>query len=77
MEVYEINIVKNTGINRIYYALLSSDYTAIRRANALAGDTDMVKVWKGTSCIFCCGIREDEDPASRSEPMERPAGASK
>jgi hypothetical protein len=52
MQTFEIRIIKNGSIARIYKAALSSAFAAIRRARSLAEDGDIIEVWQGLQCIF-------------------------
>jgi hypothetical protein len=49
---FEIRITKNGGIAKVYKAVLSSAFAAIRRARSLAEDGDIIEVWQGLQCVF-------------------------
>ena len=53
MDAYEIRIVKKEGKGPVIYACsLVSDHAAIRRAESLIGDGDLVEVWRGLDCVY-------------------------
>jgi hypothetical protein len=70
MEVYEIRITKRGGHQETYVGMMASDYAAIRRANSLAREDDLVEVIKGPLCIFSGTSKEAERYSSL--PVRRP-----
>jgi hypothetical protein len=63
LDAYEIRIVKKQAKAPMIYACsLVSDHAAIRRAQSLVEDGDMVEVWRGLDCVYSRG----RPPAARS-----------
>jgi hypothetical protein len=53
MHDYEIRIVRAGDRSQIVVtATLLGDHAAIRRAHMLAGDRDLVEVWRGMVCVY-------------------------
>jgi hypothetical protein len=53
MNSYEIRIVrKSDSAQLIVNARLMGDHAAVRRAQMLAGDGDMVEVWRSMTCVY-------------------------
>ena len=52
MENYEIRIVRNGRGPFIYACPHTSDFAAIRRAQRLAEEGDVVEVWRGLDCVY-------------------------
>jgi hypothetical protein len=52
MTRYEIRLRKASGENVISEYTLFSDFGAIRRAQSIAKDEDVVEVWRGLNCIY-------------------------
>ena len=52
MQAFEIRIIKNGAIAKVYKAVLSSALAAIRRARSLAEEGDIIEVWQGLQCVF-------------------------
>ena len=53
MNSYEIRIVRKSGnAQLIVNAKLMGDHAAVRRAQMLAGDGDMVEVWRSMTCVY-------------------------
>ena len=61
MENYEIRIVKGHGAPIIYAGPHFSDHAAVRRAQSLTGDQDIVEVWRGGDCVYARNV--DHSPA--------------
>jgi len=58
LDTYEIRIVKKTARSPMIYACsLVSDHAAIRRAQSLIEDGDLVEVWRGLDCVYSQGER--------------------
>jgi hypothetical protein len=58
LDAYEIRIVKKQAKAPMIYACsLVSDHAAIRRAQSLIEDGDVVEVWRGLDCVYSRGIR--------------------
>ncbi len=56
MDAYEIRIVKKQATAPMIYACsLVSDHAAIRRAQSLTEDGDIVEVWRGLDCVYSRG----------------------
>jgi len=56
VDAYEIRIVKREGKAPVIYACsLVSDHAAIRRAQSLVEDGDLVEVWRGLDCVYSRG----------------------
>jgi hypothetical protein len=56
VDSYEIRIVKKRGNGPVIYACaLVSDHAAIRRAQSLVEDGDLVEVWRGLDCVYFRG----------------------
>lgn len=56
MDAYEIRIVKKQAKAPMIYACsLVSDHAAIRRAQSLIEDGDLVEVWRGLDCVYSRG----------------------
>ncbi len=53
----------------IYACSHISDHAAIRRAQSLVEDGDMVEVWRGLDCVYSRG----EKPHGLSEPARKSA----
>lgn len=65
VDAYEIRIVKRKAKAPVIYACSHvSDHAAIRRAQSLVEDGDMVEVWRGLDCVY-----------SRGKPSHGAAGA--
>ena len=57
LDAYEIRIVKKQSKAAVIYACsLVSDHAAIRRAQSLVEDGDLVEVWRGLDCVYSRGI---------------------
>ena len=57
LDAYEIRIVKKRAKAPVIYACsLMSDHAAIRRAQSLVEDGDLVEVWRGLDCVYSRGI---------------------
>ena len=57
LDAYEIRIVKKQAKAPMIYACsLVSDHAAIRRAQSLTEDGDLVEVWRGLDCVYSSGI---------------------
>jgi hypothetical protein len=57
LDAYEIRIVKKLAKSPMIYACsLVSDHAAIRRAQSLTEDGDLVEVWRGLDCVYSSGI---------------------
>ena len=53
MTSYEIRINrKGDNSQLLVSAKLMGDHAAVRRARLLAGDGDLVEVWRGATCIY-------------------------
>jgi DNA-binding transcriptional regulator/RsmH inhibitor MraZ len=53
MNDYEIRIVSQIdNAQLVVSAKLLSNHAAIRRAKILAGEGDMVEVWRGMRCVY-------------------------
>jgi hypothetical protein len=53
LEAYEIRIVKKRSKAPVIYACQHvSDHAAIRRAQSLVEDGDLVEVWRGLDCVY-------------------------
>ena len=56
LDAYEIRIVKKRGKGPVIYACSHvSDHAAIRRAQSLIEDGDLVEVWRGLDCVYSRG----------------------
>jgi hypothetical protein len=56
LDAYEIRIVKRQAKGPVIYACsLVSDHAAIRRAQSLIEDGDLVEVWRGLDCVYSRG----------------------
>jgi len=56
LDAYEIRIVKKQAKSPMIYACsLVSDHAAIRRAQSLTEDGDLVEVWRGLDCVYSRG----------------------
>jgi hypothetical protein len=56
LDAYEIRIVKKQAkAPTIYACSLVSDHAAIRRAQSLTEDGDIVEVWRGLDCVYSRG----------------------
>lgn len=56
LDAYEIRIVKKEGKAPVIYACSHvSDHAAIRRAQSLVEDGDLVEVWRGLDCVYARG----------------------
>jgi hypothetical protein len=56
LDAYEIRIVKKQAeAPTIYTCSLVSDHAAIRRAQSLIEDGDIVEVWRGLDCVYSRG----------------------
>ena len=56
LDAYEIRIVKKHAKAPVIYACsLVSDHAAIRRAQSLIEDGDLVEVWRGLDCVYYRG----------------------
>lgn len=56
LDAYEIRIVKKEGKGPVIYACSHvSDHAAIRRAQSLVEDGDLVEVWRGLDCVYSRG----------------------
>jgi hypothetical protein len=56
LDAYEIRIVKKQAKAPMIYACsLVSDHAAIRRAQSLTEDGDLVEVWRGLDCVYSRG----------------------
>jgi hypothetical protein len=54
MNSYELRVVNPNGRHAAVYASSHvSDFSAIRRAIALAGEGEMIEVWRGATCVYC------------------------
>ena len=53
MDTYEIRIIRK-GIESadIYFSSHISDHAAVRRAQNLADDDDLIEVWRGATCVY-------------------------
>ena len=59
MTRYEIRIVRKSDTAQLLLdANLMGDHAAVRRAQLLARDGDLVEVWRGMTCIYST-IREN------------------
>jgi hypothetical protein len=57
VDAYEIRIVKKQTKAPVIYACSHiSDHAAIRRAQSLVEDGDMVEVWRGLECVYSYGL---------------------
>lgn len=66
LDAYEIRIVRKESNAPVIYACSHvSDHAAIRRAQSLVGDGDMVEVWRGLDCVYSRGVpqRQSAGPA--------------
>lgn len=52
MENYEIRIVKKGHHPVIFASPHTSDFAAVRRAQALADEEDEVEVWREQTCLY-------------------------
>ena len=53
MTNYEIRIIrKSDNTHLLVTSNLMGDHAAVRRARLLAGDGDLVEVWRGMTCIY-------------------------
>jgi hypothetical protein len=52
MTQYEIRIRKSSGEYSVIARRLISDYVAVRCAQWLADDDDLIEVWRGMQCIY-------------------------
>lgn len=52
MTTYEIRIVRKDGQTLLVECRLIGDHAAIRRAQTLATEDDLVEVWRGAVCIY-------------------------
>ena len=58
LDAYEIRIVKKEGKAPVIYACSHvSDHAAIRRAQSLVEEGDLVEVWRGIDCVYSRGQR--------------------
>jgi hypothetical protein len=58
LDTYEIRIVKKQATGPMIYACsLVSDHAAIRRAQSLTEDGDIVEVWRGLDCVYSRGAQ--------------------
>lgn len=56
LDAYEIRIVKKQAKGPVIYACSHvSDHAAIRRAQSLVEDGDLVEVWRGLDCVYSRG----------------------
>ena len=57
LDAYEIRIVRREAKGPMIYACsLVSDHAAIRRAQSLTKDGDIVEVWRGLDCVYSRGV---------------------
>ena len=57
VDAYEIRIVKKQAKAPVIYACSHiSDHAAIRRAQSLVEDGDVVEVWRGLECVYSRGM---------------------
>ena len=49
---YEIRLVKPGAEPRIHKTALMGDHAAIRRAQNLVGEGEVIEVWRGVTCVF-------------------------
>ena len=57
LDAYEIRIVKKASKAPVIYACSHvSDHAAIRRAQSLVEDGDLVEVWRGLDCVYSRGM---------------------
>jgi hypothetical protein len=52
MTKYEIRIRKASGEYSVTARRLVSDFVAVRCAQGLAEDDDLIEVWRGMDCIY-------------------------
>ena len=53
LEAYEIRIVRKESKAPVIYACQHvSDHAAIRRAQSLVEEGDLVEVWRGLDCVY-------------------------
>ena len=53
MHDYEIRIVRATDRSQLVIsAKLLGDHAAVRRAQMLVGETDLLEVWRGMTCVY-------------------------
>lgn len=53
MNSYELRVIDPRDRNAAIYASSHvSDFAAIRRAMSLAGDDDVIEVWRGLVCVY-------------------------
>lgn len=57
MENYEIRIVRHGHAPILYACPQASDHAAVRRAQSLTGEHDIVEVWRGDNCVYARNIR--------------------
>ena len=63
MENYEIRIVREGRAPIIYACPHASDHAAVRRAQSLTGEHDVVEVWRGDDCVYARNVRVQGYPA--------------
>lgn len=53
MNTYEIHILrKDDRSSAVFAGSHISDHAAVRRAHDLAGDGDVIEVWRGANCVY-------------------------
>jgi hypothetical protein len=53
VNTYEIRILrKDEKTSAIFASSHISDHAAVRRAHDLAGDGDVIEVWRGANCVY-------------------------
>ena len=52
MDDYEIRIVKKGKFPFVYECTQLNDHAAIRRAQSLVEEGDLVEVWRGLDCVY-------------------------
>jgi len=53
MNSYELRVVNPNGRHAAIYASSHvSDFSAIRRAMTLAGEGEVIEVWRGAICVY-------------------------
>jgi hypothetical protein len=53
MNTYEIRIVRQSDQAQLVVTVsVMGDHAAIRRARTLAGEGDLLEVWRGMRCVF-------------------------
>lgn len=67
---YEIRILRGDNKPYVVSTTMAGDFYALKRAQALAGDSDGYEVWRGMRCIYRSPTPMPASPRPKNQPSE-------